>query len=56
MPELPEVESVRRGLDAYVVGGRIDDSFVYNARAVRRQPGGAYPARQSQGQVHHRGR
>ncbi|MFW9178912.1 DNA-formamidopyrimidine glycosylase family protein [Corynebacterium amycolatum] len=26
MPELPEVESVRRGLDTYVVGGRIDDS------------------------------
>ncbi|MDO5029315.1 MAG: bifunctional DNA-formamidopyrimidine glycosylase/DNA-(apurinic or apyrimidinic site) lyase [Corynebacterium sp.] len=41
MPELPEVESVRRGLDAYVVGGRIDQTFVYNPRAVRRQPGGA---------------
>ncbi|WP_297454122.1 bifunctional DNA-formamidopyrimidine glycosylase/DNA-(apurinic or apyrimidinic site) lyase [uncultured Corynebacterium sp.] len=41
MPELPEVECVRRGLDTYVVGGHIDDTFVYNARAVRRQPGGA---------------
>ena len=41
MPELPEVECVRRGVDAYVVGGRIEDTFVYNARAVRRQPGGA---------------
>lgn len=41
MPELPEVESVRRGLDAYVLGGRIDEVHVYNPRAVRRQPGGA---------------
>lgn len=41
MPELPEVESVRRGLNGYVVGARIEDTFVYHPRAARRQPGGA---------------
>lgn len=42
MPELPEVEVVRRGLDAHVVGSRIDSVEVLHPRAVRRHvPGGA---------------
>ncbi len=36
MPELPEVEVVRRGLDAYVVGREIGDVALYNARVARR--------------------
>ncbi|MGW5073946.1 bifunctional DNA-formamidopyrimidine glycosylase/DNA-(apurinic or apyrimidinic site) lyase [Rhodococcus sp. NPDC004095] len=41
MPELPEVEVVRRGLDAHVVGSRVDSVEVLHPRAVRRHlPGG----------------
>ncbi|TQF67140.1 bifunctional DNA-formamidopyrimidine glycosylase/DNA-(apurinic or apyrimidinic site) lyase [Rhodococcus spelaei] len=36
MPELPEVEVVRRGLDAHVVGARIESVEVLHPRAVRR--------------------
>lgn len=36
MPELPEVETVRRGLEARVVGRRIDSVEVGRERAVRR--------------------
>ena len=41
MPELPEVESVRRGLDSYVRGHLISDIEVLHPRVVRRQAGGA---------------
>ena len=41
MPELPEVETVRRGLEHHVVGRTIDTVRVLHPRAVRRQPGGA---------------
>ena len=41
MPELPEVETVRRGLEAVAVGRRIRTVEVHNARVVRRHPGGA---------------
>ncbi|GAA4476076.1 bifunctional DNA-formamidopyrimidine glycosylase/DNA-(apurinic or apyrimidinic site) lyase [Rhodococcus olei] len=42
MPELPEVEVVRRGLDAHVVGSRVAAVEVLHPRAVRRHlPGGA---------------
>ena len=41
MPELPEVETVRRGLEHNVVGRTIDTARVLHPRAVRRQPGGA---------------
>jgi len=37
MPELPEVETVRRGLDERVVGARIADVTVTGRRTVRRQ-------------------
>ena len=40
MPELPEVEVVRRGLAAHVVGRRIDDIRVLHPRAARRHEGG----------------
>lgn len=40
MPELPEVEVVRRGLDAHVVGRRIVAAEVTGVRTARRQPGG----------------
>lgn len=36
MPELPEVEVVRLGLEAHVVGSRIDSVDVLHPRAVRR--------------------
>ncbi|UTM38863.1 bifunctional DNA-formamidopyrimidine glycosylase/DNA-(apurinic or apyrimidinic site) lyase [Rhodococcus pyridinivorans] len=40
MPELPEVEVVRRGLDAHVVGATVDSVEVLHPRAVRRhEPG-----------------
>jgi formamidopyrimidine-DNA glycosylase len=40
MPELPEVEVVRRGLDAHVVGRRIQTAIFTGARVTRRhQPG-----------------
>ena len=41
MPELPEVETVRRGLDAYVVGRRIVAAEFRGARVVRRHVPGA---------------
>ena len=36
MPELPEVETVRRGLERLVVGRRIDGVEVGRERTVRR--------------------
>jgi formamidopyrimidine-DNA glycosylase len=41
VPELPEVETVRRGLENHVVGRTIESVTVLHPRAVRRQPGGA---------------
>jgi formamidopyrimidine-DNA glycosylase len=41
MPELPEVEVVRRGLAAHVLGRTVDAAQALHPRAVRRQPGGA---------------
>jgi formamidopyrimidine-DNA glycosylase len=40
MPELPEVETVRRGLAAYVPGRTIGTVTVLNGRAVRRHAAG----------------
>jgi formamidopyrimidine-DNA glycosylase len=40
VPELPEVEVVRRGLEAHVVGCRLDSVEVLHPRPVRRHPGG----------------
>jgi formamidopyrimidine-DNA glycosylase len=37
VPELPEVESVRRGLDGLVVGARVDHVDVLHPRLVRHQ-------------------
>ncbi|HLS26746.1 MAG TPA: DNA-formamidopyrimidine glycosylase family protein, partial [Beutenbergiaceae bacterium] len=37
MPELPEVETVRAGLAAHVLGRSITRTEVYSPRAVRRQ-------------------
>ena len=41
MPELPEVESVRRGLARLVVGARVEAVTVLHPRLLRHQPGGA---------------
>ncbi len=41
MPELPEVETVRRGLDPIVTGRRVQSATVYRLRTLRRQPEGA---------------
>jgi formamidopyrimidine-DNA glycosylase len=41
VPELPEVETVRRGLSTYVPGRRVAQVEVLHDRAVRRHPGGA---------------
>ncbi|MFS3128884.1 bifunctional DNA-formamidopyrimidine glycosylase/DNA-(apurinic or apyrimidinic site) lyase [Nocardioides sp. Bht2] len=41
MPELPEVEVVRRGVQSHAVGARIDAVEVLHDRPVRRDPGGA---------------
>jgi formamidopyrimidine-DNA glycosylase len=41
VPELPEVEVVRRGLNQFVVGRRIEAVEVLHPRAVRRHEGGA---------------
>ncbi|REE99079.1 bifunctional DNA-formamidopyrimidine glycosylase/DNA-(apurinic or apyrimidinic site) lyase [Thermomonospora umbrina] len=41
MPELPEVEVVRRGLDRWVSGRTIASAEVLHPRAVRRHVGGA---------------
>jgi formamidopyrimidine-DNA glycosylase len=40
VPELPEVETVRDGLERHVVGRTIADVEVLHPRAVRRDPGG----------------
>ena len=40
MPELPEVETVRRGLELHVVGRTVETVRVLHPRAVRRQPAG----------------
>jgi formamidopyrimidine-DNA glycosylase len=40
VPELPEVEVIRRGLEKFVVGRRIDTVAVLHSRAVRRHEGG----------------
>jgi formamidopyrimidine-DNA glycosylase len=40
VPELPEVETVRRGLEAHVVGRTIADAQVLHPRAVRRDTAG----------------
>src|SRR3954454_9771742 len=43
MPELPEVETVRRGLDKWVSGRRIATVEVLHPRAIRRHlPGPAH--------------
>lgn len=41
MPELPEVEVVRRGLASHVLGRQVLDVGISHPRTVRRQPGGA---------------
>ena len=41
VPELPEVEIVRRGLTTHLIGRRIGEVQVLSDRAVRRHPGGA---------------
>ncbi|HJF11536.1 bifunctional DNA-formamidopyrimidine glycosylase/DNA-(apurinic or apyrimidinic site) lyase [Corynebacterium falsenii] len=41
MPELPEVEVVRRGLDTHLVGRTFTDVEVLHPRAVRAQEGGS---------------
>ncbi|NLZ58256.1 MAG: bifunctional DNA-formamidopyrimidine glycosylase/DNA-(apurinic or apyrimidinic site) lyase [Corynebacterium sp.] len=40
MPELPEVEVVRRGLDSHMVGRKIVSATVFHPRAARNQLGG----------------
>ena len=40
MPELPEVETVRAGIERHVVGRAVATAQVLNARAVRRDPAG----------------
>jgi formamidopyrimidine-DNA glycosylase len=40
VPELPEVETVRRGLERHVVGRTIETVQVLHPRAVRRDPAG----------------
>jgi formamidopyrimidine-DNA glycosylase len=40
MPELPEVETVRAGLERFVVGRRVAEAQVLHPRAVRRDPAG----------------
>ena len=40
MPELPEVETVRAGLEQHVVGRTVATAAVLNPRAVRRDPAG----------------
>ncbi|QIX26194.1 bifunctional DNA-formamidopyrimidine glycosylase/DNA-(apurinic or apyrimidinic site) lyase [Nocardioides sp. JQ2195] len=40
MPELPEVEVVRRGLDTHAVGRTITSVEVLHTRPIRRDPGG----------------
>ncbi|MCW4466214.1 bifunctional DNA-formamidopyrimidine glycosylase/DNA-(apurinic or apyrimidinic site) lyase [Glutamicibacter sp. MNS18] len=47
MPELPEVEVVRRGLDSWVRGRRIEAAEVLDARSVRRHVEGPEDFRQT---------
>ena len=42
MPELPEVEVVRRGVERHVVGARVRAVEVLHPRPLRRDPGGAH--------------
>lgn len=52
MPELPEVEVVRRGLERWVAGRTVDSVEVLHPRAVRRHPaGGADFAARLEGQA-----
>jgi formamidopyrimidine-DNA glycosylase len=54
MPELPEVEVVRRGLDEHVVGRRIETADFFGARVARRhQPGAVDLADRLRGNVVH---
>jgi formamidopyrimidine-DNA glycosylase len=46
VPELPEVEVVRRGLAEHVTGRRVRDVEVFHTRSVRRQAGGAAELRE----------
>ncbi len=46
MPELPEVETIRRGLETLVSGRRVIRVAILDERAVRRQPGGAQAFRE----------
>ena len=41
MPELPEVEVVRRGIDTWVSGRTIETTQVLHSRAVRNHIGGS---------------
>lgn len=41
MPELPEVEVVRRGLLTHLVGSRVAEVLVHDARALKRHSGSA---------------
>lgn len=41
MPELPEVEVVRRGLEKWVAGRRVESVLVHDPRSVRRHIAGA---------------
>ena len=38
MPELPEVETVRRGLEPHVVGGVIDDIHIGDSKILQVEP------------------
>ncbi len=40
MPELPEVETIRRGLNSRIVGRRIEQVYGLGGRLVRNNPGG----------------
>jgi formamidopyrimidine-DNA glycosylase len=54
MPELPEVEVVRRGLEDHVVGRRIETADFFGARVARRhQPGPVDLADRLRGNVVH---
>ena len=44
MPELPEVETIRRDLQGEVVGRKIKSVEVRNGRTVRRHPSGSISA------------
>ena len=52
MPELPEVEVVRRGLDRWVSGRTVRDARVLHVRAARRHAGGRRRPRDATGGAH----